>query len=57
MLASAGIAIDGVVEKLVIIADTGSWNMVAQWAIIAACINVRKYAAPRLSVSLSMCLS
>jgi len=53
-LRMAGIAMDGVAEKLMIMFETDSSNIVAQWLIIAACMNVRKYAAPFSSVSLSI---
>ena len=53
-LRMAGIAMDGVVEKLVIMAETSSSNMVAQWLIIAACVNVCVYIAPSSFVNPSI---
>jgi len=39
---AAGIAMDSVADKLVSMVDTGSRNSVAQCAIMAVCMNVRK---------------
>jgi len=57
MLASVGMAMDGVARKFTSIVDMGSSNIVAQCDIIAACMNVREYAAPSSSASSSIHLS
>jgi len=53
MLVRAGMAMDGVDEKLVIIVDTSSLNIVTQCEIMATCMNTHKYSAPSWSVSSS----
>jgi len=50
----AGIAMDGVAEKLTIMFEIGLWNMLAQWLIMAACVNVHKYTAPSSFISSSI---
>ena len=56
-LARVGMVIDSVAQKLTNMVDLGLSNIVAQWEIIAACMNAHEYVAPSLSVSSSICSS